>query len=162
MGREDPAQLIVSNEWRRIVAALDNGYRRAVYSEVVLGIESEPSSKRDRAIAALRDAGLVDATGAAIPDIFARLLAEHPPVIRTGVDRWLRDGRIDSWPAKTEQRRELLEWAAVRIEPQRDLTEAEINEQLATVTKDVATLRRYLVDAELLDRSTDGSSYRRG
>ena len=151
----------MSNEWRRIVAALDNGYRRSVYSEVVLGIQGTPNAKRDRAIAALRDAGLVDDSGAAIPDIFARLLAEHPPVTRTGVDRWLRDGAIDSWPAKAEQRRELLEWAAVRIEPERDLTEAEINEQLATVTRDVATLRRYLVDAALLERTTDGTSYRR-
>lgn len=152
----------MSNEWRRIVAALDNGYRRAVYSEVVLGIEGEASTKRSKAIAALRDAGLIDEAGNATPDVFARLLAEHPPVTRTGVDRWLRDGVIDSWPAKAEQRRELLEWAAVRIEGGRDLTEAEVNEQLATVTRDVATLRRYLVDAALLDRSADGTRYRRG
>ena len=151
----------MSNEWRRIVAALDNGYRRAIYSEAVLGLEGEPSAKRDRAMAALRDAGLVDATGKATPDIFARLLAENPPVIRTGVERWLRDGAIDSWPAKSEQRRELLEWAVVRVEAGRDLTETEVNEQLSAVTADVATLRRYLVDAALLERSADGTRYRR-
>lgn len=151
----------MGNEWRRIVAALDNGYRRSVYSEVVLGMHGLASAKRDRAIATLRDAGLVDAAGNAIPDIFARLLAEHPPVTRTGVQRWLRDGTIDSWPAKAEQRLELLEWAVVRVEAERDLSEAEINEQLATVTRDVATLRRYLVDAGLLNRTADGTRYRR-
>lgn len=151
----------MSNEWRRIVAALDNGYRRAIYSEAVLGIPGEPSAKRDRAMAALRGAGLVDATGLAIPDIFARLLAENPPVIRTGVDRWLRDGVIDSWPARADQRLELLEWAAARVEAGRDLTEPEVNEQLTAVTTDVASLRRYLVDAALLERSADGTRYRR-
>ena len=151
----------MGNEWRRIVATLDNGYRRTVYSEIVLGIEGEPSARRDRATAALQEAGLVDAAGKATPDVFARLLAQHPPVTRTGVDRWVRDGLIVSWPAKAEHRRELLEWAAQRIEPAHDLTEADINEQLLSVTTDAATLRRYLVDAVLLTRSTDGMRYRR-
>lgn len=152
----------MGNEWRRIVAALDNGYRRSVYSEVVLGIHGLPTARRERAIAALRDAGLVDAAGNATPDVFARLLAEHPPVTRTGVDRWVRDGLIVSWPAKAEHRRELLEWAAHRVEGGRDLTEPEVNEQLLGVTTDAATLRRYLVDAALLTRSADGTRYRRG
>ncbi len=45
--------------------------------------------------------------------------------------------------------------------PHRELTEAELGEHLAVITSNVAALRRYLVDAALLDRTADGSSYRR-
>jgi len=150
----------VTNEWRRIVAALDNPYRRAVYAEAVLGLPGEPTAKRERAMSALRGAGLVDASGAAITGVFAQLLAEHPPVTRSGVDRWVRDGMIHSYPAKSADRDELLKWAAGHI-PGGQLTEAEVGEHLAAVTTDVATLRRYLVDAGLLHRNADGTSYTR-
>lgn len=150
----------MSNEWRRIVAALDNPGRRAVYAELVLGVTGLPTTKRSKAIAALRDAGLVDDEGKAIPDVFARLLAERPPVTRTGIDRWVEGGRIQHYPAKPADRREVLEWAAGQL-PDGQYSEAQVNELLAAITADVATLRRYLVDAGLLQRDADGSSYRR-
>jgi len=150
----------MSNEWRRIVAALDNPGRRAVYAELVLGVTGLPNAKRAKAIAALRDAGLVDDDGKAIPDVFAKLLAEQPPVIRTGIDRWVTSGRIQHYPAKPSDRREVLEWAAAQL-PEGEHSEAQVNELLAALTADVATLRRYLVDGELLVRDADGSVYRR-
>ncbi len=120
----------------------------------------QPDDKNTtKALAALATAGLLDADGHPT-DEFARLLAEHPAETRQGVDRWLRDGRIDGFPARPADRRELLEWVAARL-PDRELTEPEVGEHLATVSADVATLRRYLVDASLLQRSPDGSSYRR-
>jgi len=149
----------MSNEWRRIVAALDNPGRRAVYAELVLGVTGLPTTKRTKAIAALQDAGLVDDEGKAIPDVFARLLAEHPPVTRTGIDRWVVDGRIQHYPAKPADRLEVLEWVATQLTPG-SYSEAEITEQLTAFTSDVASLRRYLVDAELIHRDADGSIYR--
>jgi hypothetical protein len=41
-----------------------------------------------------------------------------------------------------------------------DLPEAALNERLAQLTDDVATLRRYLVEAEVVERFPDGSGYR--
>lgn len=149
----------MSNEWRRIVAALDNPGRRAVYAELVLGVTGLPGAKRAKAISALQGAGLVDDDGKAIPDVFARLLAEQPPVIRTGIDRWVSGGRIQHFPAKPADRREVLEWVASQL-PADEHSEAQVNELLAAFTADVASLRRYLVDAELLERDADGSVYR--
>ena len=151
----------MSNEWRRIVAALDNPGRRAVYAELVLGVTGLPTTKRTKAIAALQHAGLVDEEGKAIPDVFARLLAEHPPVTRTGIDRWVVDGRIQHYPAKPADRHEVLEWVVAQLTPG-SYSEAEITEQLAVFTSDVASLRRYLVDAGLIERDADGSVYRLG
>lgn len=112
-----------------------------------------------KALAELRAAGLVDEEGRAVNE-FARLLADDPALARTGVDRWLADGRIASMPSRPADRRELLEWVAARL-PERELTEREVGEHLALVTGDVATLRRYLVDHSLLARAADGTSYRR-
>ncbi|MDO7882996.1 DUF2087 domain-containing protein [Antiquaquibacter soli] len=147
------------NQWRRLAAALADPHRAETWARALLGQE-QPDDKRTRkALDELAAAGLVDADGRAT-DAFARLLAENPAVTREGVDRWLRDGRIDSFPARPKDRLELLRWVAARL-PERELTEAEVGEHLSLVTGDVATLRRYLVDAGLLHRAADGSGYRR-
>ena len=144
----------MSNEWRRVAAALTDEKRRAAYARAVLGLPTE----NPKAVKALREAGLLDERDAPT-EVFARLLAEHPPETRQGVDRWLRDGRIDHYPAKPAARLELLEWIAARL-PEGDLAEKALGDHLAEFTADVATLRRYLVDAGLLERVSDGSSYR--
>lgn len=145
----------MSNQWRRAVAALADGKRREAYARAVLGLPVE----NPRAVKALRDAGVLDERDAPT-EVFARLLAEHPPAAKVGVDRWLRDGRIDHYPARPAQRLELLEWVATRaIGADERLDEKQLGERLEQFTGDVATLRRYLVDAGLLERSADGSSY---
>ncbi len=150
---------MAGGEWRRTAAALADPTRRATWARAVLGMPQPDDKTTTKALAALVGAGLLDAGGHPT-DEFARLLAEHPAETRQGVDRWLRDGRIDGFPARPGDRRELLEWVAARL-PDRELTEPEVGEHLATVSGDIATLRRYLVDAGLLERSPDGSSYRR-
>ena len=145
----------MSNEWRRVAAALTDEKRRQAYARAVLGLPAENA----KAVKALREAGLLDDRDAPT-EVFAQLLAEHPPETRQGVDRWLRDGRIDHYPAKPASRLELLEWIAARL-PEEDLAEKALGDRLAEFTADVATLRRYLVDAGLLERAPDGSSYRR-
>ena len=144
-----------SNAWRRVVAALANPQQRDAYARAVLGLPVE----NVRAVAALRAAGLLD-DGDAPTGVFAQLLAEHPAEVKQGVDRWIRDGRIDHYPARPAQRRELLEWVASRaLATGEVLDEKALGERLGAFTLDVATLRRYLVDAGLLVRSNDGSTY---
>ncbi|WP_373920563.1 DUF2087 domain-containing protein [Trueperella pyogenes] len=54
-----------------------------------------------------------------------------------------------------------MEFLAKRLfSPKEDLHESQVNERLKVVTDDFATLRRYLIDANLLTRQADGSSYR--
>jgi hypothetical protein len=159
---------------RRIAAVLANDDMRTLYAEIVLGRESSlgPATKK-KALAALLASGLVDSVvGAdcaagervvASARVFRELLAQHPsPATATGVDRFLRDGRIDRYPAAAHERRELLEWVVVRaMEPEEVLVEKEVNERLARFSGDVAALRRYLVDAALLERTASGSAYAR-
>jgi hypothetical protein len=148
----------MSNEWRRAAAVLSDERRREVWARAVLGLEQPADRITAKALRELRTAGLLDDAGQPV-DAFGRLLAATPALARTGVDRWLVDGRIDSMPSRPADRRELLDWVAARI-PGRELTESELGEHLAPLTGDVATLRRYLVDHELLGRTPDGSAYR--
>lgn len=75
-----------------------------------------------------------------------------------------RDGRIDRYPQRGEVRRELLAWVLERAVP-RDavFTEAQIGDLLEAFAPggDTAVLRRYLVDAGLLERTRSGSAYAR-
>lgn len=77
-------------------------------------------------------------------------------------------GGVREWPRKPLDRHVLLKSATFGLEPQRDYSEKEINEQLTPWCQDVgrnmiidhATLRRYLVDAGYLTRDPGGRSYR--
>ena len=88
-----------------------------------------------------------------------RIEAENPALFRA----FVRDGRIVSFPAKWSKKLVLLDWAAQSFEPGRACTGAEVNEVLATLVAergasdpvaraDHVTLRRYLVDVDLLGR----------
>lgn len=156
--------------WRRVMAALANGDARTAYAQIVLGEEplaDVKEQRRHRAIAILLEAGLVERTGSsayqASETIFHDLLSQQPKrQPKTGVDRFLRLGRIDRYPASAADRRELLAWiVSEAIQPGEDLTERQVNERLLSYTDDVVLLRRYLVDFGLLERTASGSSYSR-
>ena len=68
------------------------------------------------------------------------------------LDAFVRDGRITSLPATRSKRRVLLDWLAQDFEPGQRYSEARVNAILERRHPDAATLRRYLVDEELLDR----------
>ena len=74
---------------------------------------------------------------------------------------YLRDGRIESMPAKHSRRRLLLSEVAQAFEPGIRYAEREVNQVLAALFGDYAALRRYLVDEEFLDRA-DGVYWRIG
>jgi hypothetical protein len=156
--------------WRRVTAALANRDARTAYAEIVLGedvLADAKEQRRTRAIAILLEAGLVDRTASngyhASETVFRELLTQQPKrQPQTGVDRFLRLGRIDRYPASAADRRELLAWIVDQaFRPGENLTERQVNERLLSYTDDVVLLRRYLVDFGLLERTASGSSYSR-
>jgi hypothetical protein len=159
--------------WRRVTAALANDDARTAYAQVVLGtnpaavLADANDQRRRRAIAALVDSGLVERNASgdleASASVFRDLLTQQPRrQAKTGVDRFLRLGRIDRYPANLAERRELLAWIAGQaIQPGEHLTERQMNERLLGFTDDVVLLRRYLVDFGLVERTPSGSSYAR-
>jgi hypothetical protein len=74
---------------------------------------------------------------------------------------FLRDGKLESLPAKRSRRLQLLNEVAQAFEPGIRYTEREVNRRLAVMHDDYAALRRYLVDEELLDRA-HGEYWRSG
>lgn len=145
--------------WRGMLAALLSDDVRAV-----LGETAAPASgaRRDRAVARLQKVGLVvddDGDVSFVGDTVRALISSPPRA--TGPERFLdRDGRIDRYPATADDREELLLFIAQRaFSPDLVLTEADVGEALASYAPagDVAVLRRYLVDAALLERTRSGS-----
>ncbi|MBP1135989.1 hypothetical protein JOE31_002221 [Arthrobacter sp. PvP023] len=159
--------------WRRVLAALGNDDARTAYAQVVLGaklpeaIADLNEQRRNRAVTALLESGLVEPNAAgeleASGAIFRRLLTQQPRrQPQTGLDRFLRLGRIERYPANKAERRELLAWILSNsIRPDEDLSERQVNERLLSYTDDVVLLRRYMVDFGLLERTPSGSSYYR-
>jgi len=85
-----------------------------------------------------------------------RRLTEQERVIRA----FVRDGRLASIPAKPKKRELLLPYLLDLAFPEdRDYEEREVNQRLALLHRDVAALRRYLVDGGLMTR--DSGVYRR-
>jgi hypothetical protein len=85
-----------------------------------------------------------------------RRLTEEEKVLRA----FVRDGRLVSIPAKPKKRALLLPFILERCFPDdRDYEEKEVNQRLALLYRDVAALRRYLVDASLMTR--EAGIYRR-
>jgi hypothetical protein len=71
---------------------------------------------------------------------------------RKVLDTFLEDGRLKSIPAKQKKRDVILRFLAEQFEPERMYEEREVNDILGAYHMDVASLRRYLVDTELLKR----------
>ena len=157
--------------WRRVLATLGNTDARIAYAQIVLGaahadlLPDVKPQRRQRALAALLESGLVgrQASGGLVAQdsIFRDLLAQQPRrQAQTGLDRFMRLGRIERYPANVAERRALLARIANEIiEPGEKLTERQINERLLSYTDDVVLLRRYMIDFGLLQRTATGSSY---
>lgn len=92
--------------WRRVMAALANRDARTAYAQIVLRedvLADAKEQRRSRAITILLEAGLVDRTGSsdyqAAETVFRNLLNQQPKrQPKSGVDRFLRLGRIDRLP----------------------------------------------------------------
>ncbi|WP_405595226.1 DUF2087 domain-containing protein [Streptomyces sp. NBC_01410] len=89
-------------------------------------------------------------------------MSENGSSSSPGVAGLFSHGRLTAIPRKAARREQLLvHLAQTLFERDRDYSEREVNEALLTVHEDFSALRRHLVVASLLDRTKDGSSYRR-
>jgi hypothetical protein len=71
------------------------------------------------------------------------------------------DGSLQSIPAKASKRLVVLDHVAQSFPIGESWPESEVNDVLRRFHPDVAALRRYLIDADLLDRR-DGRYWRSG
>jgi hypothetical protein len=74
---------------------------------------------------------------------------------------FVRNGTIETMPAKRSRRRLLLDKIAQGFEPGMRYPEPRVSQFLEAIYADYAALRRYLVDEELLSR-TSGEYWRSG
>ncbi len=153
----------MSDRWRGVIAALLNPELRAVLAEAMSDTPLTDARRR-RAQERLSELGLLRETagGLVFDDTLLRdILAEGAPARAIGPARFLDgQGRIDRYPVQLADRLELLRWVASRaFAPGEVLSEKDTNERLSQFTDDVAALRRFLVDAELLERTRSGSEY---
>src|SRR5262245_52557489 len=74
---------------------------------------------------------------------------------------FLRDGMIETMPAKQSRRLLLLGEVAQAFEPGVRYPEREVNRMLGAMFSDYAALRRYLVDEDFLSRA-EGEYWRSG
>jgi hypothetical protein len=84
-----------------------------------------------------------------------------PDEIERTLRKYFRDGRLEVMPRSGSRRQIVLEHIVQLFEPGKRYSEVEVNRILRPVWTDVAALRRYLVDAALLDRK-DGVYWRIG
>lgn len=158
----DPAEPL---DWRSVLALLANADTRSALAELSVPA-SLTTRTRQLALAKLAAAGLIESDPDGRQEVAearlrATLLESAPPPL-VGPERFLsRDGRLTDYPARATDRTALLELIVARvISPGESLPERQLGERLASYTDDVATLRRYLIDANLLSRLGDGSGYR--
>lgn len=68
-------------------------------------------------------------------------------------------GRLVSFPARRAKRLVVLRWLAGHFRPAQRYTEAQVNSVLHRYHPDVASLRRWLVDEEFMQREGGGGAY---
>ncbi|WP_284745677.1 DUF2087 domain-containing protein [Amycolatopsis sp. RTGN1] len=140
-----------------LVSALADPARLQLFARICAGLPADGAKLVKRLI----DAGLVTVDGdtyRAVPEVFREALAKAPS---DPLDGLFRHGRLVTIPHSGRRRQLLLAHLAERFEPGRLYTEQDVREKLSMVHDDHATLRRYLVDEGLLQRSNDGSAYGR-
>ena len=75
---------------------------------------------------------------------------------------FVKDGRFTAIPARRAVRLLLLNQVAQAFEPGRRYDEAIVNETLRALYDDHVSLRRHLVDEDLMSRTPDGTYWRSG
>ena len=151
---------------RSVVALLANADARRLFALVTLDRHDElgtPTVRESRALARLQAAHLITPTDEFFEVNTAGLLRSleaYAEPRRTGIDRFVSNGRIVNYPAADRDRRELLTWVGQQLLADGEsISESEINERLKPLMDEHVLLRRYLVDYGVLARDPDGSNY---
>jgi hypothetical protein len=75
------------------------------------------------------------------------------------LETFFEDGQLVKLPKK-EKRKVIIFLELIELfKEEKVYSEKEINEVIQTVHSDFATIRRYLIDFKLLERSVDGKEY---
>ncbi|HEX8001122.1 MAG TPA: DUF2087 domain-containing protein [Mycobacteriales bacterium] len=162
--------LLADDDRLRVVAALVLGATTSAEVRERTGLDARAAG---RALARLEDAGVVVSDGTswqvdltplreaarvtAPVEEYAGADAESAKVLRS----FLRDGRIVRMPAQRTKRRVLLDHVVQVFEPGERYPEKDVNAMLRAFTDDYVTIRRYLVDEDLLSRE-NGVYWRSG
>jgi hypothetical protein len=157
-------------DWRRVIALLANDRTREVFAHIVVAGGHPSAHLRDlpqfeRSLEALVEAQVVQkrdgehlVNGKVFRSVLKQAAMAEPKV--EGVHRFVKHGRIHSYPSGEDDRRKLLSWVVTGVlQDGEELTETEINERLALYGDDYVKLRRYLVDFGLVQRTNTGSRY---
>ncbi len=80
--------------------------------------------------------------------------SDQPDDIARVLDLAFKEGRLVQWPAKRTKRLLVLDHMVQKFDIGKRYKEAEVNNRLREFNDDVATMRRYLVDEQFLDRSS--------
>ncbi|MGW0532811.1 DUF2087 domain-containing protein [Streptomyces sp. NPDC003032] len=155
----------------QLLAALADPERLRLYARIVL--DDLPPREADspaarKHLGRLLANGLVerlpDGSLRADPAVFRRAPAPvdaHPTVPRR-LTGFFAHGRLTTIPVRPVVRHELLvHLTDTLFDADRAYSEREINDAFRTVHDDSSALRRYCVSDGLLERASDGSSYRR-
>lgn len=164
MGPDDLCRLLAEQDRLAAFAAVVLGARTADEVAGATGLtarEVAVALRRliDRGLVGAIDGGLAADTGAFKAAVRQAAPAKQPDVAldpdpsRAAVLRaFIRDGRLVQLPAVRGKRRVVLEHIAAAFEPGRKYPEQVVDAVLRAWHPDHATLRRYLVDEELMDR----------
>ena len=169
-----------------IAGTLADGDRRRIFAAIELGAvtlldaakaSGLPDHRAARALARLVDSRLVvgdrdgglrvdgvaltNAARAASTRLPSDEHAAEQPERRKILEAFVREGLITSMPTAPAKRAVVLDWLARRFEIGRRYPEAEVNRALDGHAEDHVSLRRSLIDAELLCRD-DGMYWRCG
>ena len=162
---------------RRIVGLLADDTRRRIVAALVLADEPSTAGQvAESASVSLRDVvdGL-DRLGDLVTkdgelwsldgDVFQQAaraeaappspsaFADEPDDIAKVLDVAFADGKLVNFPTKRSKRLIVLDHLVQRFEIGQHYPEAEVNASLGEVHDDVAMLRRWMVDEQMLDRS---------
>jgi len=75
------------------------------------------------------------------------------------LETFFQDGQLVKLPKK-EKRKVIIFLELIKtFQKNRIYSEKEVNEVIKAIHSDFATIRRYLIDFKLLERSTDGKEY---
>lgn len=156
--------LLAEPERLRVVAALVLGARSLADITGTTGLDPR---RAEHALRRLRTAGLVvtDGSGLRLREELFKEATRVEQANRVPEDPFVRDGRLVKLPAQRQRRRVVLEQVSTSFEPGRRYPEREVTTVLKGWCEggevDHVTLRRYLVDEDLLSRA-DGEYWRSG
>jgi len=110
---------------------------------------------------ALIDGVFEAAARAEAPEPVPSAHPDKPVDIARVLDASIVDGKLVQWPSKRSKRLVVLDYLVQQFDIGKRYSERDVNDRLRSFNDDVATMRRYLVDEQFLDRS-NGEYWRCG